>query len=785
MLKSSIAIFSTFVSLLALGAVPLTAAPTLSAGATAQGRELLGRLPLRFEANQGQWAANVRFAARSAEQTVAFTDAGALVWMEDGTQLSITTVGGSPEARPEPLGKLASGSSYFLGQDRSQWQGNVAHYSQIAYRASYPGIDLLYKGAGRRLEYDFVVAPQADASLIRLRFDGADSLRIAENGELVIRAGSGELRQPLPFAFQDGPGGREPVTARYQIFGANEAGFVLGGYDRARTLTIDPVLVATYFGGDNVDVATAVAVDRQGRVWVTGYTSSASLPLSDRPYADTRAGGADLFIATFNPDVSGADSLVWSTYLGGDGADRPTALAVTSDFIYIVGDTMSSNFPLGGGPVQTARKGDTDAFLIQISRTQQGLDAFWYGTYFGGDQRDYATAIAVDAANRIYMAGYATFGEGFTYAGGSFQAANRGGYDAFFAVFQPGSASPLVYSTFLGGTRTDVATGIAVDRAGLVHLTGYTLSEDFPVTGGAYRTTYAGRGDVFYARADITKQGLDGLLYATYIGGSDTDISYAMTTDAQGRLYLAGYTFSTDFPTAGSAVRTEKAGASDVFLMRLDPAAPVASLVNYATYLGGAGSELAYGITLEAATGRVAITGYTDSTDFPSVGGALQPRIGGALDGFLALVDMNASPSRLIYSSYVGGDSPDVGYHVTSDTRGNLYLVGSTTSRRLSTPNVFQPDLSRYTDGFLVRFNLCENVASCQAQGLLSAPAAPAAAANAAAAETEACAAPGALTLTLDGATCAAAAEGGGTVLCSRKICSAPSASAAPAQPVE
>lgn len=774
MLKFSIAILSTTS---VFWMIPAAAAPPYaSASATAQGRELLGKLPLRFEANEGQWAEEIRFAARSAEQSVAFTDAGAVVWLENGAKVSITTVGGNRAARPEPAGKLASGSSYFFGQDRSKWQGNVAHYSNVAYRGVYPGVDLVYKGAGKKLEYDFVVAPQADASRIRLRFDGADELRIDEkNGELVIRAagGGGELRQPLPFAFQERGGQREQVTARYKLFGKNEAGFELGAYDAARELTIDPVLVATYFGGDNVDVATAVTVDRQGRVWVTGYTSSATLPLSDRPYADTRAGGADLFIVTFNPDVSGADSLVWSTYLGGDGADRPTAMAVTSDFIYIVGDTMSSNFPLGGGPVQTSRKGDTDAFLIQISRTQQGLDAFWYGTYFGGDQRDYATAIAVDANSRIYMAGYGTFGDGFTYAGGSLQAANRGGYDAFFAVFQPGAANALIYSTFLGGARTDVATGIAVDAAGLVHLTGYTLSEDFPATGGAYRTTYAGRGDIFYARADIRRQGLDGLLYATYIGGSDTDFSYAMTADAQGRLYLTGYTFSPDFPVAGNAFRTEKAGAADVFVMRLDPAAtPVSALINYATYLGGAGSELAYGIALDTATGRVAVTGYTDSTDFPAVGGALQARNGGALDGFLALVDMNATPSRLVYSSYVGGDSPDVGYHVTADTRGNFYMVGSTTSRRLGSPNVFQPDLSRYTDGFLVRFNLCENVAACQAQGLINNSSSPALPATAAAAD--ACAAPGPLTLTLDGATCAAAAEGngGGTVLCSRKVCS-------------
>jgi hypothetical protein len=729
---------------------------------TDRGTDLLSKLPLRFEANQGQWPAEVRFATRSAERQVVLTGSEARVG-----SLRLRPVNANPAARVEGVNKLRSGATYFLGSDRAAWRGNVPSFNAVAYRAIYPGIDLLYKGASRRLEYDFVLAPHADPAAIRMEFAGASNLKLAEDGSLIATAGGKEeLHQPVPFAYQeDAAGKRTQVAAHYRLIGDNQVSFTLGAYDAARPLTIDPVLIATYFGGDSIDVATAVAVDSQNQVWVTGYTSSATLPLAGNPYAGERIGNVDIFVAKFNPNVEGADSLVWSTYYGGDGSDKPTAIALSTDgFLYITGDTMSTNFPLGGTPAQGALKGDTDAFLVRLSRTQQGTDALWYATYFGGNQKDYGLAVTVDAQNRPYIAGYSTDSDGFTFTGG-FQTSMRGGYDAFFAMFDLAATDTLRYSTFLGGGLTDVATGIAVDANGIVHLTGYTMSEDFPYTDGAYRTAYAGRGDIFYARADITRAGLDGYLYGTYIGGSDADLAYGMTMDPAGRIYLTGYTFSNDFPIVGDALRSVKAGASDLFLMRIDPSAPIGNPITYSTYLGGSGSELAYGISITS-NNRVALAGYTDSTDFPAVGNPLQPRAGGAIDAFLALVDFAGATPRLIYSSYIGGISPDFGYQIAADARGNFYLVGSTTSRRLSTSGAFQPELSRYTDGLIVRFNLCENAAVCEDQGLTPQSSKPGL--NTAA---ESCIAPGGPSLSMVGTTCTQSA--GGAVICTRKICSA------------
>ncbi len=735
-----------------------------------RGADLLSKLPMRFEANRGQWPAEVRFATRSAERGMVLADGGEV---RIGA-LKVRPFNANRQPRVEGVNKLSSGATYLIGRDKGAWRGNVPSFSAVAYRGVYPGIDLLYKGEGRRVEYDFVLAPNANPAAIRMEFAGASRLEIAGDGSLVvIVAGREELRQPIPFAYQEdaATGTRTQIDAHYQLLAANQVSFKLGPYDARRALTIDPVLVATYFGGNGVDVATAVAVDAQNQVWVAGYTTSTTLPLTDNPYAGQKAGTAtDIFVAKFNPNVSGADSLVWATYLGGDNSEKPTAMTLSGDgFIYLTGDTTSTNFPLAGTPAQGALKGNTDAFLVRLSRSQQGIDALWYSTYLGGDGKDFGTAVAFDARNRPYIAGYSTTSAGFPFVN-ALQTSIRGGYDAFFASFNPDSSNTLAYSSFLGGGATDVATGIVVDRNGIVHLTGYTMSQDFPYTDGAYRTEQAGRGDIFYARADISRAGLDGYLYGTYIGGSDTDLAYGLAQDSAGGLYVTGYTFSDDFPIVGSPVRGVRAGSADAFLLRIDPSAPGSNPITYSTYLGGSGAELAYGISVSA-NNRVAITGYTGSTDFPALGGPLQPKSGGAIDAYLSLIDFSGAVPTLIYSSYVGGDSPDFGYQVAQDGRGNIYAVGSTISRRFASPGVFQLDLSRYTDSYLVRVNLCENPAACEAQGLVTPRAAGKPGVNAAAAEADSCLAPAGPSLSLAGATCAESAEG--STLCTRKVCSA------------
>lgn len=703
-----------FLPLLAFGArgtlPPSSGAPTAS--------EMVDRLPLRFEPNQGQLPPEIRFLSRSSERLLLLTGTEAIVALRQGA-LRIRPLKGNRAPALEGIQQLPSRSNYLLGQDRSKWRENVHNFGGVRYRGVYPGIDLVYRGSGRQVEYDFFIAPGADPRRIRLKFDGADRLSLDKDGALVVRARGEELRQPVPFAFQDKQGAtRARVEVGYRLLGRNEVGFTVGDYDRAETLVIDPVLVATYFGGSSFDVATNVGVDSTGAVWVVGHTSSPSIPISGG-YREGPAGNIDLFVAKFNRSLTGAASLEFATYMGGDGEDKPSAISIEGAFIFITGSTTSSNFPIVPFASQRSISGDRDAFLLRLGLQNRGLDILWYGSYFGGPQREYGTAVSAESDGRVFMAGYTTTNENFPLTGTPMQGANRGGYEAFITHYDTNNQSgPLLYSSFLGGSSTDVPTGLAADRAGAVYMTGYTMSDNFPVTEGAYKTQYGGRGDLFIAKIDRNRSGLDALAYATYIGGSDTDLAYSLARDQRGRLYLTGYTISPDFPASETALQRTNAGLADAFLIRVDPSLPAAQSLTYATYFGGTGDDLGYGIAVDSA-GRVALTGYTFSTDLPVRGGALQGANAGASDAFLALVDLSSAPGTLSYASYVGGASVDIGNKVAMDDAGNAYLVGSTTSRAIaSSDGVFQPDLSGLTDGFLVRFNLCPDAAACAAEGL-------------------------------------------------------------------
>ncbi|MEZ5402331.1 MAG: SBBP repeat-containing protein [Bryobacteraceae bacterium] len=682
------------------------------------GSRLLERLPLRFEPNQGQLPPEVRFATRSSQRMLFLTEQEAIVPLEHGA-LKIQAVSGNPKPEIEGVRPFGSTSTYIRGNDRRRWQSDVPHYAGVRYREIYPGIDLLYRGQGRQVEYDFYVAPGANPGKIRLRFSGADKIWIDKAGSLHVKAGGEELRQPVPFAFQDDSdreGSR--VAASYRIVGKREVAFEIGKYDRSRELVIDPVLIATYFGGDSIDTATNVVTDSSGAVWVTGYSSSPALPVTGLPYAEERGGNLDIFIAKFNPTLTGGSSLQYATYFGGDGEDRPTALALDPQgYLLIAGYTTSTNFPLAGDN-QTTLGGDRDAFLVRFSTTDRGTDGLWYSTYFGADARDVALAVAGGPNGRAYIAGYTTQVEDFPLTGDPLQSSNRGGYDAFLVEIETLATSDArQYVTFLGGSSTDVATGLALDSQGRVWMSGYTMSNDFPVTSGAYREDFAGRGDVFAVRIDRSKPGLDALDYGTFIGGSDSDVANALLIDSNDRLHLTGYTFSKDFPVTAGAHRTDYAGATDAFYLRFDPAA---NDIGYATYLGGGSTDVGYSMALDA-SGKVAVTGYTHSPDFPIVGGALQPTFGGASDAFVAVLDPAApAVSSLVYSSYIGGSTLEAGNQIALDSEGNVYVAGSTTSRMFATsPSVFQPDIAGLTDAFVVRLNLCADEAACREQGLL------------------------------------------------------------------
>jgi hypothetical protein len=300
----------------------------------------------------------------------------------------------------------------------------------------------------------------------------------------------------------------------------------------------DRLLYATCLGGSATDWATGIAIDHAGAAIVTGSTASSDFPVVN-PYQRHLAGSVDAFVAKFAP---AGTRLLYSTYLGGKAADTASGVALDpAGNAYIVGSTASLQFPQRASSAAPRAAGTSRAFLVKLDPSGRHLK---YVRYLGGSAADVALGVAVDAGGAAYVTG-ATASTDFptTHA---LQSKFGGGTDAFVTKVGPGGAS-IDFSTYLGGTGNDVATAIAVDALGRVHITGSTTSPNFPVQ-HPLQASYA--GGYFYGDAFVAELSPDGqsLLYSTYLGGNGDDVGTAIAVDTRGAAYITGGTSSVDFP---------------------------------------------------------------------------------------------------------------------------------------------------------------------------------------------------------------------------------------------
>jgi len=529
----------------AVAALKRPAAPGEPAAARARieaAQRILNQLPIRFEVNEGQVDPRVKYYARGPEQILYLTPAGAVLSLPSGT-LSMRLASSNPRPAIEGLDLLPSWSSYLIGNRPERWQPHVRHYRRVRYRGVYPGIDLIYYGKGRQLEHDFVVAPGADPSGIRMRFEGAGRISLGADGSLTLDVGGSEVRFSRPVAYQVSGGNsspeREPVASAYVRLGEREVGFTVGAYDPRRPLVIDPVLsYSTYLGGSYYDEATAVTVDSQGYIWVTGNTETQDFPTLGRGLQGTGGGARNVFLTKLNPFATTGISLVYSGFLGGLGDEEPSAIAVdAAGNVYLTGTTKSRDFPVTDSGFRT-ESGSTDqnAFAMKINVDVPDTAPILYATYLGGAKAELAYGATVDAAGRIYVTGV-TESEDFPLTGDPVQPSGRGGWDAFLSIVDPSKsgADSLPYSTYFGGNSTDVGISVVLGEGQEVYFSGYTMSTDFPVTGPAYQGQQRGLGDVFLTRLDLSKSGLAALTYSTYLGGSDFEMPYGLVRDLSGK----------------------------------------------------------------------------------------------------------------------------------------------------------------------------------------------------------------------------------------------------------
>ena len=663
------------------------------------------KIPLYFEANAGQYEKPVRFAGPG----LLLAPAEARILLGEDRVVRMHVEGANPDARMAGVEKLPGESNYFLGVDARQWRTHVPHFARVRAAQVYPGIDLVYYGKGRQLEFDFVVAPGGDPRLILLRFEGATT-RVDGSGDLVIGSSADAVRLQKPVIYQEVDGGRRMVAGSFRLDGHGRAGFAVGAYDASRPLIIDPVLsYSTLLTASNA-VGAAIALDETGNIYLTGNTSNNFLTVNGLQ-ANFGPGRA-AFVAKFN---AAGTVLLYSTYLAGsttEGGAAPVTVGLRvavdrTGSAYVVGSTSANNFPVTPGSLQPINRGGEDLF---ISKLNSSGSALVYSTYLGGAQNENGQTglpgIAVDATGSAFVSG-TTASRNFPVTAGALQAAFGGGAtDAFLVKLDP-IGSTMAYATYLGAGAGEAAAALAIDGSGNAYVAGMTDAATFAQTAGAFQTAFGGGfNDVFVSKINAAGSAL---VYSTYLGGSGGDSVAGLAIDAAGNAFIAGATVSPNFPTTAQAFRKAGSGA-EVFVSKLNPAGT--GLV-YSTFVGGGKDDLASGIAVDG-QGNAVVVGGTDSTDYPVTADAFQSGLGllrrgagrTAAAGFLT--KLNAMGSGLIYSTYFGGSNSDTATAVALDGAGNAYLTGLATSINFPrTGATYEPpDRLAFATAFLAKFDL-------------------------------------------------------------------------------
>jgi uncharacterized protein (TIGR03437 family) len=600
----------------------------------------LWSLPLAFEANRGQFAPEVQFATRAEGYTAFFTSS---------TVVFAVRSSGDPAVRLHFAGSN--------GPVRFEPAGVAS--SRVSY----------LRGRDRRRWLQNLPA----FSRIQCRdvYPGVDVEFYGNEGrleyDLIVRPGADASR------------------IRLRLEGMDSARIDSGGAVLAETpagiLTHQPPLAYQEVHGRRQPVAARYVMRESGLV---------ALELGDH---DRRL---ELVI---DPVVS------FSTFLGGAGLEDARGIAVgVQGNVYVAGTTQSTDFPATAGVYQpSARAGQFpgDVFVTKLSPDGSAVE---YSTYIGGARTDVATGIAVDAAGNVYVGGY-TDSLDFPTTSGAFRAfppAVGVEPDGFVLKLNPQGAA-LVYSTYLGGALTDRVHGIAIDHEGNAYLAGATASPNFPTTRSAFRTgPCAGFSlDGFVSKLNAAG---NGLIYSTFLCGTDHEEVLGIAVDAQGGAVVAGYTFSPDFPVTAAALAGQLRGGSDVFLTKLNPDG---AALAYSTRLGGTAADVATAVALDS-QGRPYVAGYTRSTDFPVTAGAFQPRH--ADNGLFedAFVSMFTSGGvELVRSTYLGGSQGDRANAIAVESEGVVYLTGHTSSPDFPvTPALCQTGYAGRRDAFLSRLDL-------------------------------------------------------------------------------
>jgi hypothetical protein len=651
-------------------------------------------IPMFFEPNQGQTAPQVKFLARGSgyglfltaddavlqlQRTVSARHLAAISQPPSASVMRMHLDGANSSARVSGASPLPGRSNYFIGNDPSKWHHDIPQFAQVKYEEVYPGIDLIYYGNQGQLEYDFRVAPGAEPKQIALSFAGASARIAFDSGDLILSTADGDIHFRAPRVYQPAApqtgNGEKTVAGAFRQIADNRIGFTIGDYDHNRELVIDPVLsYSTYLGGSGTESLVNVAVDASGFVYVAGSTNSTDFltlnpPLSP-PFQLTRTGAQNIFIAVINPFAVQNQQLLFATYFGGSGTDDAAGIEVSTDIdsglptssidVYVAGSTTSNDFPANG-------------VLAPFQATPQ------------------------EAGTNVH---------------------------GFVSRLNFGTTTTLRYSTYLSGTNstltaTDTVTGLAIDTEGDAFVTGITTSTNdvstgFPANPNAFQPQSNAPSQFFASKINTKGSGFQSMIYSTYFGGGNPQSGQTqgggIAVDTVGNMYITGGTNflpfqgpnpeDVPFPLsnaqqncldpASGLCPTGNPTALDAFVAKITPQ-PGFTLPVYATYLGGSGDDIGYGIAVDTSNNAY-VTGSTTSTDWILPIAGFQPNSGGGQDAFIAKIgNLIGNDFPLTYFTYLGGTGTDVGQAIQVDSIQAAHVAGTTSSTNFPiTTNTYQ-----------------------------------------------------------------------------------------------
>jgi Beta-propeller repeat len=641
-------------------AKPAAAAPALSADQRGRVRASLGTLPLAFEANQGQTDPQVKYMARGNGYTIFLTANDTVFALSSSSQPATGVAGKHGFGKQGLVGEKTAPKTTAKDQTAAIHMhlvgGNAQ--AQIAAGNQLPGHSNYFIGNDRS-QWHADVAQYARVSYR----DVYPGVNMAFYG----------VQKQLEFDFIVAPGA-SPAPIRLGVSGANKiatdhSGNLVLASSAGDVLLHKPVAYQQKDGARQpVEARFVLQAGNQVRFELGNYDRNRELVI--------------------DPSVA----VAYATYLGGTLEDDAYGIAIdSSGNAYVTGQTTSANFPTVTGSYATSSGGVFDAFVTKISADGSTLI---YSTYVGGSGEDSGNAIAVDPSGNAFVAG-GTGSTNFPHNGG-YQTVLAGGLDAF--VFELNSAgTALTYSTYLGGTGNDYASGIALDGSGNAYVVGSTFSTNFPKM-NPIQSSLVGVSNGF-----VTKLNSSGnaLVYSTYLGAGG-DFAAAVAVDSSGKAYVTGATPNPAFPTTASAFQKTcgsngacNGGLPDAFVTVINAAG---SNYVYSTFLGGAGIDEGLGIAVDA-SGDAYVTGLTQSsTTFP-LKLALQSTFGGTQDAFVT--ELNPAGSALVYSTFLGGSLSDAGTGIALDGSNNAYVTGQTNSTNFPKANATQSTLGGGNDAFV------------------------------------------------------------------------------------